>query len=281
MKTIDLHAHSTASDGSYSPTELAEHAKEIGLSAIALTDHDTVDGLEEFMAAGKNLHLETIRGMETTVSVDDCDVHLVCLFFDPDYPALKTALQDLAASRDERNVNMVKALEKAGFPISMQDVKQYGDGAISRGHIAKALIHSKYHDLTPKELIKRYLSKGTVGYVKRRTPDPSEFIRIIHEAGGLVFVAHLHQIDPENPGHCIDICKRLLADGADGLETLYCEYDDFWREQTEAIAREYGVLRSGGSDFHGIFKPGLALGSGYGDLAVPDSFLEQIKKRLP
>ena len=96
-----------------------------------------------------------------------------------------------------------------------------------------------------------------------------------------MFVAHLHQIDPENPGHCIDICKRLLADGADGLETLYCEYDDFWREQTEAIAREYGVLRSGGSDFHGIFKPGLALGSGYGDLAVPDSFLEQIKKRLP
>ena len=109
MKIIDLHAHSTASDGSYSPTELAEHAKEIGLSAIALTDHDTVDGLEEFMQAGKDLQLETIRGMETTVSVDDCDVHLVCLFFDPDYPALKTALQDLAASRDERNVNMVKA----------------------------------------------------------------------------------------------------------------------------------------------------------------------------
>ena len=217
--------------------------------------------------------------METTMVVEGCDVHLVCLYFDYRHPLIQEKLVDLAASRQERNIGMVEKLIQAGFTISMDDLKPYGNRAISRGHIAKILVERGYAS-APKEAIKNYLSKNTVGYVQRRTPDPASFIQSIHQAGGLCFVAHLHQIDPISPEHCVSICRSMFAAGADGLETLYCEYNDYWRQTTEALAVEYQVLRSGGSDFHGNIKPGLELGIGYGDLAVPYSFLTAIKAHV-
>ena len=277
---IDLHMHSTASDGSLTPAEVARKCKEIGLEAAALTDHDTIDGIEEFMRTGQEISLDVIRGMETSVRVDDCDVHLVCLFYDPADSVLQTELVDMKNSRAERNFDMIDKLHSLGYEISRDDFRDLGGRAIARGHIAQVLRKRHYPDMTPKEIVHTYLDKGQIGYVARRTPDPARFTEIIHGARGLVFVAHLNQIDPKDPSHGIEVFEKLVRMNVDGLETRYSEYDDFWREATESLAVKHGLLRSGGSDFHGAIKPGLFLGTGYGDLEVPRRFLDAMREEL-
>ena len=261
MKIVDLHAHTTASDGSYTPTELVRYAKKKGLSAIAITDHDTVAGVEE-------------------ASIDDCDVHMTSLFINCKNEQLIKRLDDMAASRQERNYKMVDKLHEAGFQIDRSDLDALGEGKIlARGHIAQILIARGYATEL-KEALRKYLSKGTPGYVQKEVLSPEECIQLVHDAGGLIFVAHLHQIDPQDPEHCKDVARRLIRMGADGLETQYCEFDDEWREATEQIAQECGCLRSGGSDFHGTMKKGLDLACGYGDLQVPYAFLEAMDAEL-
>lgn len=274
MKIVDLHAHTTASDGSYTPAELVRYAKKKGLGAIAVTDHDTVAGVAEAAAEGEKLGIRVIPGAELSTRVDDCDVHLVSLFINCKNKELIKRLNDMAICRNERNYKMVDKLHDAGFQIDRRDLDALGKGKIlARGHIAQILIARGYAtDL--KEALRKYLSKGTPGYVQKEVLSPEECIRLVHDAGGLIFVAHLHQIDPQDPEHCIDVAKRLIRMGADGLETEYCEFDDAWRKATEQIVKECGCLRSGGSDFHGEMKKGLDLACGYGDLKVPYTFLE-------
>lgn len=280
MKIVDLHAHTTTSDGSMTPTELIRYAKEKGLSAIAVTDHDTVGGLDEAIAEGERLGIRVIPGVELSTRFDGCDVHLVSLFFNWKNQAFLDRLAEMAVCRFERNYKMVDKLERAGINISRKDLERYPKGQVlARGHIAQILIERGYAS-NLKEALRKYTVKGTVGYVEKEVLSPEECIRLIHEGGGLIFVAHLHQIDPDDPAHCIQICRRLIEMGADGLETEYCEFDDEWRRITEEIAIEYGCLRSGGSDFHGTMKKGLDLAVGYGDLRVPYSFVEEMEKRL-
>lgn len=280
MKIVDLHAHTTASDGSYTPTELVRYAKEKGLSAIAITDHDTVAGVEEASAEGEKLGIRVIPGAELSTRVDDCDVHMTSLFINCKNKQLIKRLDDMAASRQERNYKMVDKLHEAGFQIDRSDLDALGEGKIlARGHIAQILIARGYATEL-KEALRKYLSKGTPGYVQKEVLSPEECIQLVHDAGGLIFVAHLHQIDPQNPEHCKDVARRLIRMGADGLETQYCEFDDAWREATEQIAQECGCLRSGGSDFHGTMKKGLDLACGYGDLQVPYTFLEAMDAEL-
>jgi len=280
MRTVDLHVHTTASDGSMSPRELIRYAKEKGLSAIAVTDHDAVSGLEEAMAEGERLGVRVIPGTELSTSVDDCTVHLVALFLDWRNERFLRRLSEMAEYREERNYKMMDKLESLGFPVSREDLKSFPEGQIlARAHIAQLLIDRGYAtDL--KDALARYLNKGTPGYVEKQVFTPEECIEMVHDCGGLIFVAHLHQIDPKDPAHCVDICRRLLQLGADGLETQYCEFDDAWRRITENLAQEYGCLRSGGSDFHGTMKKGLDLAVGYGDLQVPYSFVEAMEERL-
>lgn len=278
--SIDLHLHSTFSDGSHTPTEVVKMAKEIGLEAIALTDHDTVSGLPEFIKAGKEFGVETVCGAEISVSVDDRDVHLVCLYPDYENANLLQLLEDMAKARRKRNEAVIRKLADAGYNITMEDFEEYGDRTIARGQIAKVLCERHFPDMSPKDCVHTYLDKGQVGYVKKVTPDPQFVIDTVHGAGGKVFVAHLNQIHPGNIDHTLEIFGTLAEYGVDGLETLYCEFDDNWREITEKLARDYNLLRSGGSDFHGDVKPGLFMGKGYGDLAVPYSFLEKIKESL-
>ncbi|MCI8565263.1 MAG: PHP domain-containing protein [Lachnospiraceae bacterium] len=278
MKTVDLHAHTTASDGSYTPAELIRYAGEKGLAAVAVTDHDTMAGVEEAVAEGARLGIEVIPGVELSTRVDECDVHMISLFLNCKNKAIIHRLEEMADCRRERNLKMVDKLHDAGFRIDRADLERMGTGkVIARGHIAQILIARGYaSDL--KEALRRYLSKGGPGYVQKEVLPPEECIRLAHEAGGLIFVAHLHQIDPASPEHCVQVCRKLLEAGADGLETLYCEFDDEWRAVTESLAQEYRCLRSGGSDFHGTMKKGLDLGVGYGDLSVPYPFVEAMKE---
>lgn len=280
MKIVDLHAHTTASDGSYTPSELVKYAKEKGLSAIAVTDHDTTAGVEEASIEGKKLGIRVIPGAELSTRVDDCDVHMTSLFINCKNERLIKRLDDMAASRQERNYKMVDKLHEAGFQIDRSDLDALGEGKIlARGHIAQILIARGYATEL-KEALRKYLSKGTPGYVQKEVLSPEECIQLVHDAGGLIFVAHLHQIDPQDPEHCKDVARRLIRMGADGLETQYCEFDDGWRQATEQIAQECGCLRSGGSDFHGAMKKGLDLACGYGDLKVPYEFLEAMDAEL-
>lgn len=280
MKIVDLHTHTTASDGSYTPTELVKYAKQKGLSAIAITDHDTVAGVEEASMEGEELGIRVIPGAELSTRVDDCDVHMTSLFINCKNKQLIKRLDDMAASRQERNYKMVDKLHEAGFQIDRSDLDALGEGKIlARGHIAQILIARGYATEL-KEALRKYLSKGTPGYVQKEVLSPEECIQLVHDAGGLIFVAHLHQIDPQDPEHCKDVARRLIRMGADGLETQYCEFDDEWRQATEQIAQECGCLRSGGSDFHGAMKKGLDLACGYGDLQVPYTFLEAMDAEL-
>ena len=280
MKIVDLHAHTTASDGSYTPTELVRYAKKKGLSAIAITDHDTVAGVEEASIEGRKLGIRVIPGAELSTRMDDCDVHMTSLFINCRNKQLIKRLDDMAASRQERNYKMVDKLHEAGFQIDRRDLDALGEGKIlARGHIAQILIARGYATEL-KEALRKYLSKGTPGYVQKEVLSPEECIQLVHDAGGLIFVAHLHQIDPQDPEHCRDVARRLIRMGADGLETQYCEFDDEWRQATEQIAQECGCLRSGGSDFHGAMKKGLDLACGYGDLQVPYTFLEAMDAEL-
>ena len=280
MKIVDLHAHTTASDGSYTPTELVRYAKKKGLSAIAITDHDTVAGVEEASIEGRKLGIRVIPGAELSTRMDDCDVHMTSLFINCKNKQLIKRLDDMAASRQERNYKMVDKLHEAGFQIDRRDLDALGEGKIlARGHIAQILIARGYATEL-KEALRKYLSKGTPGYVQKEVLSPEECIQLVHDAGGLIFVAHLHQIDPQDPEHCKDVARRLICMGADGLETQYCEFDDEWRQATEQIAQECGCLRSGGSDFHGTMKKGLDLACGYGDLQVPYTFLEAMDAEL-
>lgn len=280
MKIVDLHAHTTASDGSYTPTELVRYAKKKGLSAIAITDHDTIAGVEEASIEGRKLGIRVIPGAELSTRMDDCDVHMTSLFINCKNKQLIKRLDDMAASRQERNYKMVDKLHEAGFQIDRRDLDALGEGKIlARGHIAQILIARGYATEL-KEALRKYLSKGTPGYVQKEVLSPEECIQLVHDAGGLIFVAHLHQIDPQDPEHCKDVARRLIRMGADGLETQYCEFDDEWRQATEQIAQECGCLRSGGSDFHGAMKKGLDLACGYGDLQVPYTFLEAMDAEL-
>ena len=280
MKIVDLHAHTTASDGSYTPTELFRYAKKKGLSAIAITDHDTIAGVEEAFIEGRKLGIRVIPGAELSTRMDDCDVHMTSLFINCKNEQLIKRLDDMAASRQERNYKMVDKLHEAGFQIDRSDLDALGEGKIlARGHIAQILIARGYATEL-KEALRKYLSKGTPGYVQKEVLSPEECIQLVHDAGGLIFVAHLHQIDPQDPEHCKDVARRLIRMGADGLETQYCEFDDEWRQATEQIAQECGCLRSGGSDFHGVMKKGLDLACGYGDLQVPYTFLEAMDAEL-
>ena len=276
-RAVDLHAHTNKSDGSLAPAELVRLAAEKHLAALAVTDHDTTAGVAEAMAEGARIGVRVIPGIEMSTRADDCDVHMVGLFIDPENPDLLEKLVWTREARDRRNYDMVEKLRKAGYEISQEDLAAYEDGKIlTRGNIAEILVKRGYAQ-TVTEGMSAFLRKGKVGYVRREVPVPEDCIRLIHQAGGLAFVAHFHQIDPKDIGHCERVARELIRCGADGLETRYCQFDDALRARAEAIASDTGCLRSGGSDFHGALKKGLELGTGYGDLFVPEHFLTAIE----
>ncbi len=279
-KRIDLHAHTTASDGTLSPTALVELAAAQGLAALAVTDHDTVDGLEEALSAGERLGVEVVPGIELNSLYGELQVHVVGLYIRPQSRPLGEFLRQRAACRHRRNREMIRRLAAAGVGISWGEVEALAAGTVTRGHIAHLLVAK---GLAPDlgGAIAAWLAKGRPGYVRMEGATPAECIQAIHGAGGLAFVAHPNQILRRDPDSSAAICRRVLLAGADGLETRYCQFDDGWRARAEALARELGVLRSGGSDFHGALRPGLDLGVGYGGLEVPYSYLEAIKAARP
>ena len=278
---IDLHAHSTASDGTYSPAEVAELAKKLGLFAIALTDHDTIDGLDEFQKTGNALGIETIPGIEFAALWEKHhrpEIHLVGLGFDPAHPALLSRMQEIRQSRDLRNSKMCEKLSSIGLHITIEEVAANAGGEIiTRAHFANVLLQKGY--IAKKEdAFSRYISPGLPGYVEREFLTPALCIQTIKEAGGAAVLAHptLYGLGMEQ---LEELCEELIPYGLDGIECQYSTYSPAETKAITALAEKMDLLPSGGSDFHGKNKPNIHLGSGKSNLAIPYGFWEELKKR--
>lgn len=243
---LDLHTHSTASDGLLSPAQLVALAVERGLQALALTDHDTIAGILEASAAAQAAALRFIPGMELSTHVAAGEVHMLGYFIDPTDPTLRDALAQFRAARAGRAETMVERLSAAGAPITLARVHAFaGGGSIGRPHVARALIEAG-HATSLNEAFERWLVRGRPGYVERFRLTPPEAIRLIRAARGVPVLAHPHSVD-DLP----KLLPELLTAGLAGLECYYGDYDEPRKREYLALARRHGLVPTGGTDYHG------------------------------
>lgn len=290
MRYIDLHVHSCYSDGSFTPAELVEMAADAGLSAFALTDHDTLAGLPEALAAAeahnktKNaLPLEVIPGVEISAAFRDRDIHILGLLVDPGCEELTNALSRARIERDSRNQRMVDRLNAAGVPIDLNAIEEANPGSvITRAHLARYLVEqgivSEY-----KAAFDKYLGDHTPYYIARKFIEPEDAIRLILAAGGVPVLAHplLYHL---NERELRELLTRLTGYGLVGIETLYSANSAADETFVRRLANEFDLLMTGGSDFHGAPKPSIRIGSGLyrpdikkGNLAIPYELLEKLR----
>jgi len=279
MGFVDLHTHSRCSDGTLTPNELVEYSIEKGLSAVALTDHDTVDGLDELMEYAKGKPIEVIPGIEYSTEYNNRDVHIVGLFIDHKAPVFLEYLTRFQQSRTDRNYKLCANLRSAGIDITYEALLEAFPGAvITRAHYAAYLLEQGYVK-SRSEAFERYLGDDTRYFVHREKVTPEEVIEVTLRAGGIPILAHptLYKLGREQ----LDVLvSRLKAAGLMGIECYYSTYSPSEERQMKALAEKYNLLPSGGSDFHGANKTGLDLAVGYGKLYVPDRVLSGLKAAL-
>lgn len=243
---IDLHTHSTASDGLLAPARLVALAVERGLRALALTDHDTVGGVAEAGAAAAAAGLRFIPGVELSTHVEAGEVHMLGYFIDPDKPTLLASLARFREAREGRAEAMVARLSAAGAPIRLERVLALAaGGSIGRPHVARALVEAG-HATSVGDAFDRWLVRGRPGYVERFKLTPADAVRLIREVGGVPVLAHPHSAD-DLPG----LLPELIDAGLAGLECYYGDYDEIRREQYLTLARRHNLVPTGGTDFHG------------------------------
>ncbi|MHB8065936.1 MAG: PHP domain-containing protein [Ruminiclostridium sp.] len=274
-KIIDLHTHSIASDGSMSSTQLVRYAKEKGLAAIALTDHDTVDGVKEALEEGERIGLEVIPGIEISVDYKP-EMHILGFFLNRnEYTNIRKELGLIKQGREERNKKIISKLNELGVNITDQEVKNVVSGDITgRPHIARVLM-SKGYAKTMDEAFDKYLSKGGLAYFRRFELKPVDGIKAIRNAGGIPVIAH-----PVFLRKSYDDMDKLLKElkeyGLAGIEAIYSENSKEDTGNLLRLAIKHQLLVTGGSDFHGTYKNGIELGSGRGNLKVPYELLEKL-----
>ena len=272
---IDLHSHSTASDGSYSPSALVGLALERGLSALALTDHDSVSGLPEAEAAASGSALRLIRGVEIEIAFGPGEFHLLGLRLERLGGELENVLQRLFRARKERNQRILDRMRDAGFAATMDDLKAVaGEGSAGRPHIAALLVERKAVR-TRQEAFDKYLAKGRPFYEAKDCLGLDEAMRIIREAGGLAIVAHPLSLFVSwgRLGSLMDEWKEL---GIDGIEAYHPTAKVSHCRRLEKMARGRGFRVTAGSDFHGAIRPERKLGRTAGNLVIGDEYLDEI-----
>lgn len=275
---VDLHTHTTASDGTDTPAELVGRAARLGLAAVAVTDHDTLSGLDEAERAGREQGLEVIRGCELGVVTPYGEMHLLGLWLPARADPLEERLADLRARRADRNRQIVARLNRLGLALTYGDVLRHADGeSVGRPHIAAALLEHGYVT-SRQEAFARFLGAGGAAYVPRALPTPEEGVTLMAGLGATVCVAHPMLL--RCPASWWDeILPRLKACGLDGLEAYHSEHSDEDERFCVELARRYDLGLSGGSDYHGLVKPRVRLGRGHGDLRVTLNILEGLKRR--
>jgi 3',5'-nucleoside bisphosphate phosphatase len=271
---VDLHTHSTASDGMLAPARLVALAVERGLRVLALTDHDTVAGVPEAStAAAAAANLRFIPGVELSTYVEAGEVHMLGYFIDPANPTLIDALARFREAREGRAEGMVERLSAAGAPIRLERVLELAaGGSIGRPHVARALVEAG-HALSIGDAFDRWLVRGRPGYVERFKLTPADAVRLIREVGGVPVLAHPHSADDLS-----GLLPDLLDAGLVGLECYYGDYDDYRRAEYLKLARRHNLVPTGGTDFHGT---GVAHRRPLGGTYVPPECVEALEARRP
>jgi len=273
---IDLHVHSTFSDGSLTPVALVELAEKDGLSAMALSDHDTTDGIPLFLEACKGRKLIGIAGVEISADFNPGTMHILGYFFDPSNSALAEALFRMRNGREVRNKLILEKLNKLGLKITWEDVLKFtSEDVVGRPHFAQALLAKGYiSDF--KKAFEQYLGKGKPAYADRFRLTPEDSIRVIREAGGVAVLGHPVSLGVKDD-NLRELVKRLAGAGLRGIEVFYPEHKQKQVQQYSAIAKEFGLVLTGGSDFHGTITPDIRLGRGFGSLCVDDELLVPLR----
>lgn len=276
--TIDLHTHSWFSDGTKSPTELVRQAADSGVTALAITDHDTMDGVDEALAVGAEFGVEVVPGLEISVMHKKKALHILGYYMDPSDPDLAAALVTLQEARDRRNEKIIVKLKALGIDASVQELKDIsGLGQTGRPHIAKLLMnHGMVRSIS--QAFDEYLKKDAKAYVARFAYSAEDAIGFIAGAGGIPVLAHPIQVDKtlSSLGTLLPVLKSY---GLEGLETYYPTQSKKIRKRLRAFAKEFDFLLTGGSDYHGEIRPGTRLAGG-NNVFVPPELLDKMKERL-
>jgi len=278
---IDLHIHSTASDGSFTPAELLDHAQKLNLAAIAITDHDSIDGSREALRIGIPPSFNFLTGVEISAAhppffpgsgsfhILGYDIHL-------DNRDLNQALSKLRDARKNRNPSILKRLNKLGFQISLDEVNQeVGEGQLGRPHIAYAMV-KKGFVTSIDEAFDKYLGTRGPAYVDKYRIECEQAIQIIRAAGGVPVLAHPALLDIENDQKLDALLQNLMKIGLAGLEVYYPGHSPQQIQQYTKLAEKYGLLMTGGTDFHGTITPQIKMGSGKGSLFIPYLLYEKL-----
>ena len=267
---VDLHTHSTASDGVYSPVELLQHAKDVGLRVLALTDHDNTDGLQEAAQAAAQLAIDFIPGIEINTDVAGGEIHVLGYYLEYERPAFQAVLKTLRDARERRGERMVELLNEHGISISWERVREIAQGSVGRPHVAEALLEAGYVQ-SIGEAFDKYIGRGCYAYVPRYKLAPEDAVRLIASTNGLPVIAHPLEL----PGldelrNCLPgLCKAGMV----GLEAYYGPYSTEEEQVLRALADEYHLISTGGSDFHG---PGMHP-TPLGGRPVPYEAVERLK----
>ena len=275
MKRIDLHVHTTASDGTASPKEAVKLAKDAGLSAIAITDHDTVSGYAEAAEAGAKYGLEVVPGIEISTKYGRA-VHILGYYIDPDSDKLAPVLEWVVRDRDERNRKMAELMAADGLPVSYEEMHRRFGAVIGRPHFAEVLVElGLAKDI--RDAFDRYVEKGQKYYLPRNFLSLERSIEIIREAGGVPVLAHPFQYKLDDAG-LRELIEHCMESGLKGMECRYSGYSAEQSAYLERLAGEYGLVKTGGSDFHGDNKKHISIGTGTGSLEVPYQYLEKLRE---
>ena len=274
---IDLHLHTTASDGVLRPSEIVRYAKGKGLQAIAITDHDTVDGCEEGLLEGEKIGIEVIPGIEISAEHSPGSMHILGFFLDIHHPFLNERLEYLQMARAERNPKIVEKLNRLGIDITFEEVVEAsGGGQVGRPHFANVLLGKKYVR-SFQEAFDRFLKKGALAYVDKFRFTSKEALHFINEAKGVAVLAHPNTLGMNGYSELEKFVHKLMGEGLNGIEVYYPEHSAVEVAQYKTLADRYGLLSTGGTDYHGIEKNGLDIGVGRGEMKLPYSIVENLK----
>lgn len=273
---VDLHAHTTASDGALQPSELVALARQVGLAVLAVTDHDTTAGLDAALATAGG-GLEVIPGVELSTDAPEGEIHILGYFIDYRQPAFQAQLAELRDGRIGRAKAMVDRLRELGVPVSWERVQELAAGAVGRPHIAQALVEAG-HVASVTEAFERYLRRGGPAYVEREKLTPAGAVRMIRQVGGVAILAHPYILDVYGQFKVrlpLDrVLPELCAAGLQGLEAYYTNYTPATTAELSAIAERFGLITTGGSDFHG---GGTVPEAQLGAVAVPYACVTRLR----
>lgn len=274
----DLHTHSYYSDGTFSPAQLLEEAERTGMSAIVLCDHNSIAGLPEFLEAARGSYVEAVPGIEITTEYEGIELHILGLYLaQAHYGRITAMMEDLLVRKEASERALIEALRGVGLDISYDEIRAKTQGGyVNRAHIAVALVEK---GLAPdfRSAFRMYLNPERGYYVPPKRFDVFETIRMLKRMGAAVVLAH--PFLNLNEAQLRQFLPKAKEAGLDGMETLYTKYDPETTRIACALADEFEILQSGGSDFHGSNKPDTQMGTGHGDLRIPLALLEQLRTR--